>query len=510
MKRKPRLNPLPARVLQLFLIGLPLLACQATAIGAGLSSDTEACLGCHRMVTPGIVADWEKSRHALVSPADGLKKPALERRISAEKIGAEISGVVVGCAECHTLNGAKHPDTFMHNGFAIHSVVSSPDCAVCHPVETEQFSRNIMSRAHGNLNNNPLYHDLIRQSIGTQKYSAGKLALAEPDELTTTDSCNYCHGTVVEFKGLKERETDMGAMELPVYSGWPNQGVGRINPDGAKGNCSACHARHEFSIEVARKPHTCAECHKGPDVPAYQVYTVSKHGNIYHSKKQEWDFTAVPWTVGQDFTAPTCAECHAALVVTPEGEVLAERTHQFNDRMKWRIFGLPYAHPHPADPDTTRIKNKNGLPLPATLTGEFATEYLIDQAEQEKRRNRMKRICTGCHSAGWYNGHFTRLDNTIAVSNRQTRTATDILLAAYAQGMARGPGAGDSLFNETIEKKWVESWLFFGNSTRYASAMMGADYGVFANGRWWLNKNIAEMADYLDFLKAARQETEED
>ena len=95
------------------------------------------------------------------------------------------------------------------------------------------------------------------------------------------------------------RDTDAGELAFPVIDGWPNQGVGRINPDGSKGACSACHTRHGFSIEVARKPHTCKECHVGPDVPVYKVYLSSKHGNIYTSKKQEWEFNAVPWTAGQ-------------------------------------------------------------------------------------------------------------------------------------------------------------------------------------------------------------------
>ncbi len=88
-------------------------------------------------------------------------------------------------------------------------------------------------------------------------------------------------------------------MNFPVIDGWPNQGVGRVDLDGTRGSCSACHTRHTFSIEIARKPYTCKECHVGPDVPVYKVYSASKHGNIYHSKKQDWDFSAVPWTVGR-------------------------------------------------------------------------------------------------------------------------------------------------------------------------------------------------------------------
>lgn len=51
---------------------------------APISGDTEACLGCHESVTPGIVADWRKSRHAKTTPEMALNKPVLERRVSSE------------------------------------------------------------------------------------------------------------------------------------------------------------------------------------------------------------------------------------------------------------------------------------------------------------------------------------------------------------------------------------------------------------------------------------------
>jgi hypothetical protein len=46
----------------------------------------------------------------------------------------------------------------------------------------------------------------------------------------------------------------------------------------------------------------------------------------------------------------------------------------------------------------------------------------------------------------------------------------------------------------------VEQWLFYANSTRFASAMAGADYGVFAEGRWYMSRNIQEMLDHLHLL----------
>ena len=56
-----------------------------------------------------------------------------------------------------------------------------------------------------------------------------------------------------------------------------------------------------------------------------------------------------------------------------------------------------------------------------------------------------------------------------------------------------------NLFDEAIEKKWVEQWLFYSNATRLASAVTGTDYGVFANGRWYLSRNIQDMIDCIKF-----------
>jgi hydroxylamine dehydrogenase len=463
-----------------------------------VSGATQECLSCHAEVTPGIVADWEGSLHSRVTPGEGLKKSALQRRISAEPVPKSLRETVVGCAECHTIRPDSHKDTFDHNGHAVHVVVTPLDCSTCHPEEASQYSRNLMSHAYGNLNDNPVYRDLQEEVNGALSWNGGTIGITPPSESTKADSCFSCHGTAVSVSGMRNRETTMGEMAFPVLSGWPNQGVGRINPDASKGSCSSCHARHAFSIKVARKPATCSECHKGPDVPAYAVYLVSKHGNLYSSLGDAWNFTNVPWQIGADFTAPTCAACHVSLLVSGGGEVVAARSHQMNDRHAWRIFGPVYAHPHPASPDTTGIRNRAGLPLPTELTGEPAAPHLIDSGEQKSRAARMKKVCSGCHGGSWVDGHFARFEETIRTTNAMTTTATQILLSAWENGVAKGLAHGDSIFNEPIERMWVEEWLFFANSTRFASAMGGADYGVFANGRWYLSRNIRDMREWLD------------
>ncbi|MFU8856129.1 MAG: multiheme c-type cytochrome [Deferrisomatales bacterium] len=478
-----------------------LLAAAGVAAAAPVSGDTEACLVCHGEVTPGIVGDWKASRHSRVTPAQALEREPLARRFSAPAAPPGTADVVVGCAECHTRNPDAHPDSFDHHGYRVHIVVTPEDCAACHPVERGEYAENLMANAHGNLMGNELYAHLIEAVNGLQTFEDGKLAAHPSDPLTDADSCLSCHGTRVEAGAVAPRETAMGEMEFPVLSGWPNQGVGRVNPDGSLGACSACHTRHQFSIEMARKPATCSQCHKGPDVPAYPVYEVSKHGNIYNSLAGKWDFDAVPWEPGTHFTAPTCATCHVSLLVS-SGEVLAQRTHRMNDRSSWRLFGLVYAHPHPLSADTTVIRNRAGLPLPTELTGEPATEYLIGKEEQAARREAMQGVCGACHSRQWSDGHFERLERAVETTNAMTLSATQVLLSAWDKGLASGPAQGASPFDEPLERKWVKQWLFYANSTRFASAMGGADYGVFANGRYYLAENLREMADWLRFLEA--------
>nr|MBN2277364.1 hydroxylamine oxidase [candidate division Zixibacteria bacterium] len=476
-------------------IGFLLLA----GVRAGdISPATQACLDCHADLMPGLVEDWYHSRHARMTPAEALLLPEIERRVSISDSPGYLTGTVVGCAECHTLLPGEHEDTFEHFDYPVHAVVSPNDCAVCHPAEWEQYSKNIMSFANINLTQNDLYQTMVNEINGLPELIDNQLTTGESDPLTDMSSCLSCHGTEIRVTGTAKRETDLGTLEFPVLEGWPNQGVGRINPDGSFGACTACHTRHVFSIETARKPYTCAQCHKGPDVPAYPVYQVSKHGNVFFSQNSHWDFEPVPWTAGRDFAAPTCAVCHISLVTDKDGTIISERTHRMNDRLPQRLFGLIYSHPHPATPNTSIITNKAGFPLPTELTGEPVEEFLIDRKEQEKRLHNMQKVCRACHSTTWTEGHFAALDRAVETTNEMTWQATDLMTTIWTEGLALGLPQGSIIFDEAIEKQWTEQWLFYVNSTRFAAAMMGADYGVFANGRWYMAKNVREMRDWLE------------
>ncbi len=473
---------------------------------APISEATQACLDCHGVFHPGIVADWQASRHAKTTPQQALAADELSRKVSGKAIPQHLQTAVVGCAECHGMCGDTHADTVEHNGTDIHVVVSPDDCRTCHAVEADQYSQNIMAHAVGNLANNALYRQLETAIVADRKIDAGQLTLAPVDADTRAEACYYCHGTVLTVTGTAVRDTDAGELEFPVIAGWPNQGVGRINPDGSKGACSACHARHEFSIAMARKPHTCQECHVGPDVPAYKVYASSKHGNLYASKNAGWNFETVPWTVGRDFTAPTCATCHVSLVVDADEQIIARRTHEMKDRLSWRIFGLIYAHPQPQSPDTSIIRNADGLPLPTDFEGGLARDYLIGPDEQAARTQIMQATCKACHATGWVEGHWRRYANTLARSNVAIYTITQLMTDGWTWGYARGLPHNANPFDEYSERRWCDAWLFYANTVRFASAMAGGgDYGVFADGRYQLSRTLADMHEWLE--QCRRMET---
>jgi len=463
-----------------------------------LSPQTQACITCHEILTPGIVGDWLSSRHSRTKPEDAMKKGILERRISTDKLPEALSKYAVGCYECHSQNHETHRDNFEHMGFRINVVVSPNDCKTCHPVEASQFSETKKANAVKNLMGNPVYQVLVDTVTGLKKTADGRMTSERPSGNTLHETCLGCHGTNVESKGLKKVNTKMGELMFPDLTNWPNQGVGRENPDGSRGSCSACHPRHSFSIEIARKPHTCAQCHLEPDTPAWDVYTESKHGDILFSKEHEWEFNAVPWTVGKDFKTPSCAVCHNSLIVSYDGKVIAERTHDFGARLWVRLFGLIYSHPQPKSGNTTTIRNKDGLPLPTAFTGEQASEYLIGRAEQEKRMNTMKSVCNSCHNIDWIDGHFTKLEGTIKETDEMALAATKLVLDAWVSGIEDKTNP----FDETIEKMWVKQWLFYCNSIRYSSAMTGApDYSSFKNGWWYLSENLSHMKDWIELKK---------
>ncbi|RPJ74136.1 MAG: hydroxylamine oxidase, partial [Desulfobacteraceae bacterium] len=198
-----------------------------------VSEATQACIECHTLIHPGIVASWQKSRHAQMTPGEALAVKGLGLKVSSKEVPPALKETAVGCAECHTLRPEAHADTFEHNGFEIHIVVSPGDCRTCHAQEAEQYTRNIMSHAYRNLADNKVFNDLEHTILGGIERKGGKITLQPAHAATKAEACYYCHGTVLKVTGTETRNTEMaGELLFPTIAGWPNQGVGRVNLDG--------------------------------------------------------------------------------------------------------------------------------------------------------------------------------------------------------------------------------------------------------------------------------------
>ncbi len=226
------------------------------SVPSTLTEESAACLECHETIIPAMVKEWRYSRHY---------------------------GANVGCYECHSAD-PKDVDAFEHNGFTIATIVSPKDCSKCHETEYLEFQKSHHADA-GNI-------------LGSLDNVLGEVV---EGPMAAVNGCKQCHGSIVEVN-------DDGSLTPET---WPNTGIGRINPDGSKGACSACHSRHSFDAALARQPENCGKCHLGPDHPQKEIYEESKHGIAYYGNIDRMNLESSSWVVGIDYSAaPTCATCH--------------------------------------------------------------------------------------------------------------------------------------------------------------------------------------------------------
>ena len=110
----------------------------------------------------------------------------------------------------------------------------------------------------------------------------------------------------------------------------------------------------------------------------------------------------------------------------------------------------------------------------------------------------MQGICRACHASSWVEGHFARYERTHTETNAAVSEATRLLAEIWSRGLAAGPDRQGSPFDEAIEQRWCDLWLFYANSTRFAAAMAGGgDYAVFADGQYAQAQVIKDLHDWL-------------
>jgi hydroxylamine dehydrogenase len=411
-------------IMVVFIVSVKLMTCEASEgesfpetpkeleIQRGLKKRERECIECHAKEEPGKIRDWAQGLHARSN---------------------------VTCIDCHKAEATDKdardcPGTEKYRDLKISPVVTPLDCSRCHPAEEEQFSVSKHARTW------TIMTDEIKDP-----WMKGM-----NNEIERAVGCNICHGS------------DISSGELTVEN-WPNEGCGRKNPDGSFGSCVICHTTHLFSIEEARKPETCGQCHLGPDHPQEEIYFESKHGKRYLAESDRWDFDTAPdaWEPGVNFSAPTCAVCHMS------GVGPLSTSHDIGERLKWEAQA----------PLTIMNKDHDG----------------------DKEREKMITVCTQCHSPRWAKNYLERYDDAVENYNENYfKPVKDVMDDLYEKGLlTKWP-----VFDEEIEWSFYELWHHEGRRARMGSAMMGPDYS------WW--HGFYELKhSYQHFIKLAEEVKEQ-
>ena len=435
------------------------------------------CVSCHQLQTPGIVQDWMKSKHY--------------------KAGVD----------CYTCHQAKEGDyKIEHHGFLITPIVSPKKCGACHEYEyiTNSKSKHAFAAVNGPLL--PWYKAMKKK--GLNPFDANTAKEYPPEDyirklvtplypssgvLAKIDIYNRTKGRLFTNMSYQHANQFLGCMECHgsfVYEGkdgklhgWPNVGVGRINPDGSLGSCVSCHSAHQFDIAEARKPETCGKCHLGPDHPQIEIYEQSYHGARYENDGKNWNWHAKPWKVGKDFSAPTCAACHMSELATPDGRVIVRGTHDVGDRLKWEIQGKFVTY-------QSAVSNK-------------AEGYKPDEKLAKENRERMRKVCLACHSPNWVDNYFKAYEKVLNDYNMIATYAKELLDKMYAEGLIDKSNPID----EEPEIMWYYIWHHDGRRWRMGAAMMGPDYTHWNGALDTIMNKLGYMIDWYETHKKLRGES---
>ena len=406
-----------------------------TTIPNQMTEETLECIECHVTETNGIYQEWGTSKHFRGN---------------------------VGCYECHRAEKGD-ADAFDHEGHLISIIVSPKDCSQCHANEVKQFDESHHAKAGmilGSLDN--FLADIVE---GNWEFYGGSAL--------TVSGCNQCHGAIVEVN-------DDGTLKP---TSWPNTGMGRLNPDGSVGACTACHQRHAFSAEQARRPENCGKCHLGPDHPQKEIYEESKHGIAYRAHEDDLNMDSAKWVLGEDYTAaPTCATCHMSAVRTKDGELIPV-THDVGLRISWNNRPPKSIRPEVSD-------KKLGLEKMAKVSW-------------ETRRANMTKVCTVCHNTNYVNNFYEQYDGVIDLYNSKfAEPGIEIMALLYDKQLITS-----QKFDEDVEWTWWEIWHHEGRRARHGVSMMAPDYthwhGMYEVAKHWYSKFIPELRHIVEANEAS-------
>jgi hypothetical protein len=251
--------------------------------------------------------------------------------------------------------------------------------------------------------------------------------------------------------------------------------MGRVNMDGSWGACSACHSRHEFSAETARRPENCGKCHMGPDHPQIEVFNESKHGVAFrkNDRLMKLDAPGGEWVLGETYAqAPTCSSCHMGPVARHGNHAGLDLTHDTGARISWTL-----------------------RPALSVKPEGFSGDGRVILKDPEGRRQDMQQACLTCHQKNWVKGFYTQFDNAIALYNDKFGRPSERIYTYLLEEKI----LDEVPMNEEMDFVYFELWHHEGRRARHGASMMGPDY-VQWHGFYELSRNF-----YTRFLPLARE-----
>ncbi len=368
-----------------------------------LARSVGKCAECHRQETSAVVHQFEMSEHARQG---------------------------VTCLECHRpVDGQESLD---HRGFVIAKSLTAANCAQCHKTEYDQFLRSRHAAPAWAAVSGP--DDFTPEQIAAaEKYHPGAVkraanALAQREgPAAITKGCYECHD------------------------------VGRPNPDGSIGTCTACHARHSSSVALARTPETCGQCHMGPDHSQIEIYHESKHGVLFNAQRERFHLDADPKNLTTlDMPVPTCATCHMSGL---EGMNV---THDTTERLSYYLFAA--------------VTDKR-------------PNYTLGQVN-------MKEACLKCHTQPSVDKFYAEAEKVVGSTNSLVAEADQIMKELQTEGVLT-----PEPFDEPIEFEYFDMWHYFGRTAKHGAFMGGADF-VQWHGFYELVNKLASIKSQAKELRA--------
>jgi hydroxylamine dehydrogenase len=366
-----------------------------------LAGSTDECVTCHRDTSPGIVDQFSHSAMA----------------------AAEVT-----CRDCHEVS-AGYPGAVEHEGATLLASPTTAKCQKCHEAEVAQYYQSRHSL--------PAY-----------------VAFAGSKDLSTQLLAMYQAIPEGTFAPDKARNA-IAAMEGPVMTPFTCENchsVGVPAADGSVGRCQKCHIRHQFSLEQARKPETCNNCHIGPDHPQWEIYQESAHGILYATQGSTWNWDAEAGNLAvTDFPAPTCTLCHMS------GFGKTGTTHDVGDRLSWFLF--------------------------ASLSQQ--------RPSWQDNRVRMQSVCYECHNETFINDFYTAADAATQHVNAWVQQSNDLVAPLQDQGLINTAN-----FDEPIDYAYFDLWHYWGRTAKFGTWMQGPDYAQW-HGSYPLLETLAELKDMV-------------